>query len=145
MTVLQDWREKRAHGGLPGGRHAAGEEYSIDEAFADLAGCGPVLDAPLEAVAAALRGTVARELGLTVSVGISLTKTLAKLCSKFRKPDGQTIVRREHVPLLRALFERLFLAGPAYRSTTVWLGGLVDEAHRQRDHSSAGPCSRIGS
>ena len=91
------------------------EEYSIDEAFADLAGCGAVLDAPLEAVAAALRAAVACELGLTVSVGISLTKTLAKLCSKFRKPDGQTIVRREHVTLLlaRTPVEKVWGVGPA--------------------------------
>jgi len=76
------------------------EEYSIDEAFADLTGCGQILDRPLEAVAEEIRGMVATEMGLTVSVGISLTKTIAKICSKFRKPNGQTIVRREHVPVL---------------------------------------------
>ena len=76
------------------------EEYSIDEAFADLAGCGDVLACPLESVAEQLRNAVSSEMGLTVSVGISLTKTLSKLCSKFRKPNGQTILRREHVPLM---------------------------------------------
>jgi DNA polymerase-4/DNA polymerase V len=76
------------------------EEYSIDEAFASLDGCGGVLGAPLESVAEQIRHAVSTELGLTVSVGISLTKTLAKLGSKFRKPDGQTILRREHVPIL---------------------------------------------
>jgi len=76
------------------------EEYSIDEAFADLTGCGGVLGHPLESVAKQLRMAVSEEMGLTVSVGISLTKTLAKLCSKFRKPNGQTILRREHVPLM---------------------------------------------
>lgn len=76
------------------------EEYSIDEAFADLSGCGQILDRPLEAIAAEIRQATATELGLTVSVGISLTKTIAKLCSKFRKPNGQTIVRREHIPVL---------------------------------------------
>jgi DNA polymerase IV len=91
------------------------EEYSIDEAFADLDGCGTVLGMPLEAVAAALRQTVAQELGLTVSVGISLTKTLAKLGSKFRKPDGQTLVRRDHVPLLlaRTPIDKVWGIGPA--------------------------------
>jgi len=76
------------------------EEYSIDEAFADLSGCEDVLACPLETVAERLRNAVSSEMGLTVSVGISLTKTLAKLCSKFRKPNGQTILRREHIPLM---------------------------------------------
>lgn len=76
------------------------EEYSIDESFADLTGCATVLGLSQEQVAEQLRTAVRTELGLTVSVGISLTKTLAKLCSKFRKPDGQTIVRREHVQTL---------------------------------------------
>jgi DNA polymerase-4/DNA polymerase V len=91
------------------------EEYSIDEAFADLSGCGRVLDRPLEAVAAALRRAAAEELGLTVSIGVSLTKTLAKICSKFRKPDGQTIVRREHLPQLlrRTPIDKVWGVGPA--------------------------------
>lgn len=91
------------------------EEYSIDEAFADLAGCGRVLDRPLETLAAELRQAASSELGLTVSVGVSLTKTLAKLCSKFRKPDGQTVLRREHVPLLlgRTPIDKVWGVGPA--------------------------------
>ena len=91
------------------------EEYSIDEAFADLSGCGDLSGVPLESVAARLRRTVANELDLTVSVGISLTKTLAKLCSKFRKPDGQTILRREHIPLLlkRTPVANVWNIGPA--------------------------------
>ena len=80
------------------------EEYSIDEAFADLSGCGDVLVCPPETVAERLRNAVSSEMGLTVSVGISLTKTLAKLCSKFRKPNGQTVLRREHVPLMSGYF-----------------------------------------
>ena len=91
------------------------EEYSIDEAFADLSGCGDVLACPLESVAAQLRNAVSAEMGLTVSVGISLTKTLSKLCSKFRKPNGQTILRREHVPLMlkRTPIAKVWGIGPA--------------------------------
>ena len=91
------------------------EEYSIDEAFADLTGCGDALGCPLEGVAERLRRAVSAELGLTVSVGISLTKTLAKLCSKFRKPDGQTILRREHLALLlkRTPVAKVWGIGPA--------------------------------
>ena len=57
------------------------EEYSIDEAFGDLSGCGQILDRPLEKVAEEIRLAAATELGLTVSVGISLTKTAAKILS----------------------------------------------------------------
>jgi DNA polymerase-4/DNA polymerase V len=91
------------------------EEYSIDEAFGDLTGCGLVLDRPLESVAEEMRHAVATEMGLTVSVGISLTKTIAKLCSKFRKPNGQTIVRRQHLPLLlkRTAIAKVWGIGPA--------------------------------
>lgn len=91
------------------------EEYSIDEAFADLSGCGALLKCGQEGVAQRLRQTVSAELGLTVSVGVSTTKTLAKLCSKFRKPDNQTIVRREHIALLlrRTPVEGVWGIGPA--------------------------------
>jgi DNA polymerase-4/DNA polymerase V len=91
------------------------EEYSIDESFADLSGCSDLLACPLESVAEQLRTAVSSELGLTVSVGISLTKTLAKLCSKYRKPNGQTILRREHIPLMlkRTPIAKVWGIGPA--------------------------------
>ena len=100
------------------------EEYSIDEAFADLAGCGAALGMPLEAVAEQLRLAVQCELGLTVSVGISLNKTLAKLCSKFRKPNGQTILRREHLPLMlqRTPVDRVWGIGRAATDRLARLG-----------------------
>ena len=75
------------------------EEYSIDEAFAELPEKNDSSGAYLRQIASDIRGQVRSELGLTVSVGISQTKTLTKLCSKFRKPDGQTILTEEHTPL----------------------------------------------
>ena len=44
-----------------------------------------------------------------------------------------TALDTEAIPLLRGLFDRLFISGSTYRATTVWLGGLVDEMYRQRD------------
>ena len=100
------------------------EEYSIDEAFADLSGCGDVLGCSLETMAERLRNSVSSEMGLTVSVGISLTKTLAKLCSKFRKPNGQTILKREHVPILlrRTPIAKVWGIGPASAAKLQALG-----------------------
>ena len=66
------------------------EEYSIDEAFADITGMRRALRASYEAIAVNIKNEISRELGITVSVGLSLTKVLAKVASKHRKPDGFT-------------------------------------------------------
>ncbi len=76
------------------------EESSIDEGFADLTGLRRVHRASYEEIARRIKDEIQRALDLTVSVGLSLTKGLAKLCSKFRKPDGFTAVPGYHVHLL---------------------------------------------
>jgi nucleotidyltransferase/DNA polymerase involved in DNA repair len=68
------------------------EEYSIDEAFADITGMRRPLRSSYEMIGATIKKEIARELGLTVSVGLSLTKVLAKVGSKHQKPDGLTII-----------------------------------------------------
>ena len=52
----------------------------------------------VSAVSAAdsLRARVRRELGLTLSVGISFNKVFAKLGSDYRKPDATTVISREN-------------------------------------------------
>ena len=69
------------------------EEYSIDEAFAELGGLRRVYHASYEDIALKIKETVENELGITVSVGLSLTKSLAKICSKEHKPSGFTCVK----------------------------------------------------
>lgn len=80
------------------------EEYSIDEAFADLKGLRRLHRMGYAEMARRAQQDIHREMGITVSVGVSLTKSLAKLASKFRKPQGLTIVpgRRLHefLPLI---------------------------------------------
>ena len=66
------------------------EEYSIDEAFADITGMRRALRASYETIALTIKAEIAKELGITVSVGLSLTKVLAKVASKHQKPDGFT-------------------------------------------------------
>jgi DNA polymerase-4 len=68
------------------------EALSLDEAFLDLSGTERILGSP-ETIARKLKAAVADATGgLTVSVGISGTKYVAKVASAFRKPDGLTIV-----------------------------------------------------
>lgn len=90
------------------------EEYSIDEAFADITGMRRVFRSSYEDIARRMKAQVQRELGITVSVGLSASKSLAKLCSKFRKPDGFTAVSGRHIHLLlaRTPLEKVWGFGP---------------------------------
>jgi DNA polymerase-4 len=67
------------------------ERMSIDEAFADVAGCTHLFGPPAE-IARAIRRRVREELGLPISVGVARTKHLAKIASQVAKPDGLVIV-----------------------------------------------------
>ncbi len=90
------------------------EEYSIDEGFADLTGLRRVFRASYPEIARRLQETIRAELDLTVSAGLSLTKSLAKLASKFRKPGGFTAVRGRHIHLFlqRTPLEAVWGFGP---------------------------------
>ena len=91
------------------------EEYSIDEAFVDLTGMRRALRASYEAVALKIQAEIARELGITVSVGLSITKVLAKVASKHRKPAGFTVIPgRAIASCLEGLpVEKVWGIGPA--------------------------------
>ena len=67
------------------------ERISIDEAFADVAGCTHLFGPPAE-IAMAIRQRVRAELGLPISVGVARTKHLAKIASQVAKPDGLVVV-----------------------------------------------------
>ncbi|HXX58803.1 MAG TPA: DNA polymerase IV [Thermodesulfovibrionales bacterium] len=68
------------------------EEYSIDEAFVDLTGLRRSFHGPYGMIAGNMQETIERELGITVSVGVSLSKVLAKIGSKQNKPRGLTLI-----------------------------------------------------
>jgi DNA polymerase-4 len=70
------------------------ERISIDEAFADVAGCTHLFGSPAE-IASAVRHRVRAELGLPISVGVARTKHLAKIASQVAKPDGLVVVDPE--------------------------------------------------
>ena len=67
------------------------ERISIDEAFADVAGCTHLFGPP-EEIARKIRLRVRRELGLPISIGVARTKHLAKIASQVAKPDGLVVV-----------------------------------------------------
>jgi DNA polymerase-4 len=99
------------------------EEYSIDEAFVDLTGLRRSFHGPYEAIARRIWETVEGELGLPVSIGVSLSKVLAKIASKHGKPHGFTVIpgRSIHLYLEGLPLEKVWGIGP---NTTAYLQKL---------------------
>jgi DNA polymerase-4 len=75
------------------------EEYSIDEGFADITGMRGYFRCSYPEIAKSMQQAIRKDLDLTVSVGLSLTKSLAKIASDFRKPSGLTPVAGHHLHL----------------------------------------------
>jgi Nucleotidyltransferase/DNA polymerase involved in DNA repair len=64
------------------------EEFSIDEAYCDLTGLRRIYRTSYPLIAKKIKSEIEKELDIIVSVGLSITKTLAKICSKHGKPNG---------------------------------------------------------
>jgi len=69
------------------------EEYSIDECFGDLTGLDKPLYMSYRQIAERIKTEVNKELGLSVSIGLAPTKVLAKVASKWQKPNGLTEIK----------------------------------------------------
>ena len=72
------------------------EAFSIDESWLDVTASRNLFGDGV-AIADLLRRRVREELGITISVGVSWNKTLAKMGSDYKKPDATTVITRENV------------------------------------------------
>ena len=90
------------------------EEYSIDECFADLGGMRRVNRMGYPEIASTIKNDLERELGMTFSIGLSATKVLAKIGSKWKKPDGLTVIPLSDARqfLEKTLVEKILGVGP---------------------------------
>lgn len=98
------------------------EPLSIDEAFLDLSAAEDARAAPARAMAELAR-RIRHETGLTVSIGLSYNKFLAKIASDLDKPDGFSMIGRVEAPQ--------FLANKPVR--LLWGVGPAMAARLQRD------------
>ena len=71
------------------------EPFGIDESWLDVTGSQKLFGSG-EDIANTLRARIRRETGLTVSIGVSFNKTIAKLGSDLKKPDAVTVIDRAH-------------------------------------------------
>ncbi len=70
------------------------EPFGIDESWLDVTASklfGSGID-----IAEKIREAVKREIGITVSIGVSFNKVFAKLGSDYKKPDAVTVINREN-------------------------------------------------
>ena len=67
------------------------EAFGLDECWLDVTGSVGLFGSG-EKIAHEIREAVKRELGVTVSVGVSFNKVFAKLASDMKKPDAVTII-----------------------------------------------------
>ena len=67
------------------------ESFGMDECWADITPLCKTFDAAAE-IADEIRLAIKEELGLTVSIGVSFSKALAKLGSDMKKPDAVTLL-----------------------------------------------------
>ncbi len=70
------------------------EVFSIDECWLDVTH-SKMFGAPKQ-IANTIRRRVKEEIGLTISVGVSFTKTFAKIGSDLKKPDATTEITRDN-------------------------------------------------
>lgn len=71
------------------------EPFSIDESWLDVTASQGLFGTGKE-IADTIRETVKRELGLTLSAGVSFNKIFAKMGSEYKKPDATTLITREN-------------------------------------------------
>ena len=104
------------------------EPLSIDEAFLDLTGTQALHRAPAAVVLSRFARQVESEVGVTISVGLSHNKFLAKIASDLDKPRGFAVIGRAETPS--------FLAGKPVppSSETPYVATQLDAAALPRSH-----------
>ena len=71
------------------------EPFGIDESWLDVTASRRFFGTG-EEIANKIREDVKREIGITVSVGVSFNKVFAKLGSDYKKPDAVTVISEEN-------------------------------------------------
>ena len=74
------------------------EPASIDESYLDVTNTLHLFGKSPRELADEIRARVREEIGVTISVGVSFCKTVAKFGSDYKKPDATTVIMREDLP-----------------------------------------------
>ena len=107
------------------------ESFGIDESWLDVTGSLKLFGSG-ELIADSIRARVKKELGITVSVGVSFNKIFAKLGSDLKKPDGTSVIPPDkfasviwHLPVTALLFVGPSCARMLWRIGVKTIGDLA--------------------
>lgn len=70
------------------------EPFGLDECWLDVTGSEKLFGSG-EAIAHEIKERIKKELGITVSIGVSYNKIFAKLGSDLKKPDAVTVIKKD--------------------------------------------------
>jgi DNA polymerase-4 len=70
------------------------EPFGLDECWLDVTGSKKLFGSG-EAIAHEIKERIKKELGITVSIGVSYNKIFAKLGSDLKKPDAVTVIKKD--------------------------------------------------
>ena len=123
------------------------EPLSIDEAFLDLSGTERLHGAPPALTLLKLQRRIRDEVGVTVSIGLSYNKFLAKTASDLDKPDGFAAIGEADAPAFLAALpaSAVYGVGPVF-AKKLEAEGLrtladvlkLDEREMMKRHGEAG-------
>jgi len=116
------------------------EPLSIDEGFLDVTGSAALFGSGPQ-IARRIKDAIARETGLSASVGVAPNKFLAKLASDLRKPDGLTVVPES--PEAIAAFLAPLPVGRVWGVGTVTRGRLEAAGIRTIGDLQCAPAARL--
>jgi DNA polymerase-4 len=111
------------------------EPLSIDEAFLDLSGTQRLHGMIPAKALARFAGEVEQKVGITVSIGLSCNKFLAKIASDLDKPRGFAVLSQGEAPAFLAPKPVSFIFGVGKASAARYAG---DGFHRIADLHRAG-------
>ena len=121
------------------------EPLSLDEAFLDLTGTERLHGAPPAVLLARLAQGVERDLGITLSVGLSHNKFLAKIASDLDKPRGFSVIGQAETEAFLADKPVRFLWGVGLATQAALEGAGIRRLADLRAWDKADLVARFGS
>ncbi|MBE6811418.1 MAG: DNA polymerase IV [Ruminococcaceae bacterium] len=117
------------------------EPFSIDESYLDVTGSLALFGMPAEQLADTIRLRIQKEIGVTVSIGVSFCKVFAKMGSEYKKPNATTCITADNIdeilygqPVGNFLFVGASTADKLKKAGIYTIGDLAKASPMQLSH-----------